>query len=90
MFEDGTHEIVLPQNAAKIQALEEYLHSTQRKLRFFAEKDIPKEIAEVHVKDFMIRHAALLGLDDKDVQVLNWLKQEAIRRADDAGYIWKE
>ena len=90
MFVDGTHEIVLPPNPAKIQALEEFLHSTQNKLGFFEQDQIPRQIAEVHVKDFMIRHARLLGLNDNDIQVLQSLKQRAIEKANAAGLIWKE
>lgn len=80
----------MPPNAAKIQALEEFLHSTQNKLGFFERDQIPRPIAEVHVNDFMIRHARLLGLNDNDVQVLQWLKERAIEKANAAGFIWKE
>lgn len=90
MLVDGTHEIVLPPNATKIQALEEFLHSTQNKLGFFELDQIPRQIAEVHVKDFMIRHTKLLGLNENDLQVLQSLKQHAVEKAHAAGFIWKE
>ncbi|WP_295841344.1 hypothetical protein [uncultured Apibacter sp.] len=34
----------------------------------------PSKAAEGHVKDFMIRHQRMLGLCDKDVQILEKLK----------------
>lgn len=83
--------ITIKPNARKITALEEFLHGTQEKLGFFTrEADIPFEISEVHVKDFMIRHARLLGLESNDLKALQWLKEDAIERAQRAGFIWKE
>lgn len=83
--------ITMKPNARKITALEEFLHGTQDKLGFFTkEADIPFEISEIHVKDFMIRHARLLGLEANDLKALQWLKEDAIERAHRAGFIWKE
>lgn len=89
ILEDG-HEIVLPANPRKIQAIEEFLHSTQRKIGLLDDHEIPRQIAEVHVKDFMLRHSRILGLTDNDVQVMQWLKQDAIEKAKQAGFTWKE
>ncbi len=83
----GDH-ITLMENPRKITALEEFLHGTQRRLPTFAE--VPDQIAEVHVKDFMMRHARLLGLDQNDLEALEWLKRDAIEKADIAGYTWLE
>lgn len=52
--------------------------------------EIPDQIAEIHVKDFMIRHARLLGLDQNDLKALDLLKKDAIEKADNAGFTWKE
>jgi hypothetical protein len=87
---DNGHEMVIPKGAGKIQVLEEFLHSTQRKLGLLDNPEIPRSIAEIHVKDFMIRHAKFLGLTENDLQVLKWLKQDAVRAARKAGYIWRE
>lgn len=89
ILEDG-HEIVLPANPRKIQAIEEFLHSTQRKIGLLDDPEVPRQIAEVHVKDFMLRHSKMLGLTDNDVQVMQWLKQDAIEKAKQAGFTWKE
>ncbi len=83
----GDH-ITLMENPRKITALEEFLHGTQRRLPSFAE--VPDQIAEVHVKNFMMRHAKLLGLDQNDLEALEWLKKDAIEKADRAGYTWLE
>lgn len=83
----GDH-ITLKPNARKITALEEFLHGTQTKLGFG--DDIPREIAEIHVKDFMIRHSKLLGLDQNDLKAIKWLKDDAIETARRVGFIWKE
>jgi hypothetical protein len=83
--------ITIKPNARKITALEEFLHGTQEKLGFFTrEADIPFEISEIHVKDFMIRHSRMLGLETNDLKALQWLKEDAIERAHRAGFIWKE
>lgn len=83
----GDH-ITLRENARKITALEEYLHGTQRHLPSF--DDIPDSVAEVHVKDFMLRHAKMLGLDQNDLKALQWLKMDAIERAAKNGFKWKD
>lgn len=83
----GDH-ITLRENARKITALEEFLHGTQRRLASF--DDIPDSIAEVHVKDFMLRHARMLGLNENDLKALEWLKSNAIEKASKNGFTWKE
>lgn len=60
--------IILRPDARKIEALEEFLHGTQSR-KGIIEK-LRREGAEVHVKDFMIRHRRLLGLSDGDVAAL--------------------
>ena len=76
--------ILLRENPSKIAALEEFLHGTQRKLDNL--KDIDSVILEMHVKDFMIRHRRMLGLSDSDVQMLEALKVEELKRAKMRGY----
>lgn len=61
------HIILLP-DARKVEAEEEFLHGTQ-----FAMGIVEREglvFAETHVKRFMIRHARLLGISAKDVDIL--------------------
>lgn len=72
------------ENPSKIAVLEEFLHGTQTKLSSL--QDLDKIILELHVKDFMIRHRKLLGLSDADVQMLEALKLEELKRANMQGY----
>lgn len=76
--------ILLRENPSKIAVLEEFLHGTQRKLSSL--QDLDKIILELHVKDFMIRHRKLLGPSDADVQMLEALKLEELKRANMQGY----
>lgn len=85
---DGRHEITLPKNASKIAAIEEFLHGTQSKIGLL--DDLPREIAEIHVKDFMLKHANLLGLTENDITVLRELKTMEIEKARLRGYTWRE
>jgi large repetitive protein len=62
-----TH-IILRTDARRIEVLEEFLHGTQHRLGIVQRLGVFE--AEVHAKDFMIRHAILLGLAPEDVQVL--------------------
>lgn len=65
--EDLTHMLLRP-NPGKAAALEEFLHGTQWRIGLV--KELGVEGAERHVKLFMIRHRALLGLIDEDVEAL--------------------
>jgi hypothetical protein len=69
---DKTHILLRP-NPSKPAALEEFLHGTQKRLGLIDR--LGEQDAEVHVKDFMIRHRELLGLGDEDVAILRILKQ---------------
>lgn len=75
-------EIWVMQDPEKIAVWEEFLHGTQSKHGWF--DHMPVEIAEVRVKDFMLRHPKMLGLVDNDCRVLKQLKyiefQKAVRR----------
>jgi hypothetical protein len=79
--------ITLRENSLKIAVLEEFLHGTQNKIASF--KEVPDGIAEIKVKEFMIRHSRLLGLDGNDLKALDWLKQDAIERAAKNELIWR-
>jgi hypothetical protein len=73
--------IILRENPSKAGVLEEFLHGTQHKLGII--KELGVQGAEVHVKDFMIRHAKLLGLSAEDVERLTILRereQEILRQ----------
>lgn len=82
----GLGEIVLVQNPTKIAALEEYLHAMQDKIGLL--DSLETVMAEVHVKDFMLRHAKRLSLSENDVTVLKELKKKAIEKLKIAGYKW--
>lgn len=43
-------------------------------------------MAEVHVKDFMLRHQKLLGLDANDVVLLNALREQELHKLEKLGY----
>lgn len=56
------------------------MHNTQLRLGL-REKYGSNQALEVHVKDFMLRHAKLLGLDNvHDIALLQQLKLEEIQR----------
>ena len=59
--------ILMKENPTKIAALEEFLHGTQKKIGLIDK--VGEEIAEVRVKDFMLRHQRLLGLTGNDSTV---------------------
>jgi hypothetical protein len=65
--------IILRENPSKAAVLEEFLHGTQHKLGII--DDLGRMNAEAHVKDFMIRHQKILGLSDKDVEILKRLME---------------
>ncbi len=74
--------VLMKENPTKIAALEEFLHGTQKKIGLIDK--VGEEVAEVRVKDFMLRHPRLLGLTDNDLTVLEALRQQeanyALRR----------
>jgi large repetitive protein len=71
--ENLTH-IVLKEDSRKIEILEEFLHGTQKRIGLV--ESLGVHGAEVHVKEFMIRHRRLLGLSDADVNVLRLMLRE--------------
>jgi len=60
--------ILLRTAPRKIEVLEEFLHGTQQRLGLINKLGIRG--AEVHVKDFMIRHQKRLGISNEDVEIL--------------------
>jgi hypothetical protein len=83
LTDEGEMLITLRQPATKISALEEFLHGSQARLGITA-----RPCAEIEVKDFMLRHARLLGLSENDSIVLQELKREEIERFEQRGYKW--
>lgn len=77
MFE-GTDLILHRMNPSKAALLEEFLHGTQSKAGII--KRLGRQGAEVHVKEFMIRHRRLLGLSDEDVGILRQLLEIECRK----------
>jgi hypothetical protein len=63
--------ILLRSAPSKAGVLEEFLHGTQHRLGIIDRLGV--QGAEVHVKDFMIRHQRLLGLSAADAQRLRVL-----------------
>jgi hypothetical protein len=72
---DPNH-ILARSDLRKIEILEEYLHGTQQKLGIIDK--LGQVEAEIHVKDFMIRHKEMLGLSGQDVRALEIMKQSYI------------
>lgn len=64
--------ILVRSNPSKAALLEEFLHGTQHRLGIISR--LGHAGAEWHVKDFMIRHARLLGLGAEDVRRLTILR----------------
>lgn len=65
-------DLLLRPDVRKIEVLEEYLHNVQRQVGL-TDRLSSWEL-EIHVKEFMVRHRALLGISDADVEWLNqWL-----------------
>jgi hypothetical protein len=81
----NSNHILLKPNPAKITVLEEFLHGTQCKLGLLG-NGMNAVLAEIHVKDFMLRHRNMLRLTNNDVTVLEDLKQREIDKALRAGY----
>jgi hypothetical protein len=59
-------DMVLYTDARTIEAWEEFLHGTQRRLRL--DEQHPATVLERQVKRFMIRHRRLLGIIGEDVE----------------------
>lgn len=75
------NHILIREDASKSALIEEFLHGTQSKLGIV--NRLTPQGAEVHVKDFMIRHASMLGLDNPaDIRLLQQLRIEEIERLD--------
>ena len=70
-------DITLRPDARKIEALEEFLHGTQRRLGL-EEMGILR--MEIHVKDFMIRHQTILGISDYDIAIVKKSLKQYIER----------
>lgn len=81
---EGSTEIWLKERPHKIAALEEFLHGSQAKHGWL--EVMPEEVAEVKVKDFMLRHHKLLGLSENDCSVLKVMKQREIEYAMRRGF----
>jgi len=72
--------IIIREGATKSCLLEEYLHETQVKLGLLEKYGSYQEL-EIHVKDFMLRHVKMLGLDNpNDISLLQKLKVEEMAR----------
>jgi hypothetical protein len=68
-------DLLLRPDARKLEVLEEYLHNVQNKIGL-TDKLSPGATGglEMHVKDFMLRHRSLLGINEADAAWLeNWL-----------------
>jgi hypothetical protein len=60
--------------------LEEFLHGSQLDLGLL-QKYGSRPALEVHVKDYMLRHTKLLGLDNRhDIELLTHLRIEEMKR----------
>jgi len=86
---DGVpHLIIIKPGASKVSVLEEFLHGTQKSLGILDNAAIPRHYAEVHVKDFMLRHRRMLGLSEDDFVLLEHLKLMEIQKLHMSGYRW--
>ena len=75
--------ILIREGATKSAVLEEFLHSVQNRIPSLKNKS-PLEL-EVHVKEFMIRHAKILGLESEaDLGLLRQLRIEEISRINES------
>ena len=61
-------DILLRQNPTKVEVLEEFLHGTQNRLGIVDKLGVRG--AEIHVKEFMLRHQRLLGISAEDAKIL--------------------
>jgi hypothetical protein len=78
-------EILIKPDAPRVALLEEYLHGTQAKLGIIERYEL-RAMAEVHVKDFMLRHPKLLGLDANDSILLRVLRDNELKKLEKWGY----
>jgi len=62
-------DILFREDARTIEAWEEFLHGTQKRCGMLDQ--CSRIEAEIHVKDFMVRHRRILGLDRDDVALLS-------------------
>jgi hypothetical protein len=72
---DALGNMLLRKDARKIEVLEEFLHLKQEKIaalnaRFRVAVWENYPVYELAVKNFMIRHAKILGISKNDVQIL--------------------
>ncbi len=80
------NHILIKYDANKSALLEEFLHGTQNKLGIVDE--LGPQGAEVHVKEFMLRHANMLGLNNpSDVKLLQQLHIEEINRLPEPRFV---
>ena len=71
--------IIIKEDASKSALLEEFLHGVQNRIGIVNRLGV--QGAEVHVKDFMIRHAKMLGLNNAaDMELLAQLYSEELER----------
>jgi hypothetical protein len=76
--ETCTH-ILLREDPRFIEVWEEFLHGTQFRCGLFTDRSMSEgqealEECEEHVKEFMIRHARLIGICEADVKILQVLR----------------
>jgi hypothetical protein len=86
----STHMLVKT-DVGKSTLLEEFLHGTQHRLglvpdSYVAGLNMPMVKAEYHVKDFMVRHHRLLGLDSSDVDMLCILRDKEKLKIESYGH----
>ena len=67
--DEKNDHILLLADARKIEAIEEYLHGTQRRCGLIGW--LGDDTPDIHARRFMIRHRRLLRLSDADVRVLS-------------------
>lgn len=65
-----TH-IILREDPREIEVWEEFLHGTQQKCGLIEKYGVDR--AEIHVKEFMIKHSRLMKLFGEDVEILKRL-----------------
>lgn len=70
---ESHRHVILQEDARKIEVLEEFLHGTQARIGLISGSDEVPD-AEIHVKDFMLRHQKLLGLSPQDVDILKQMR----------------
>jgi hypothetical protein len=65
--------ILLREEPRVIEIWEEFLHGTQKKCGIIERLGVRE--AEIHVKNFMIRHRRLIGISDEDIRILDALME---------------